>query len=274
MSEVATAACDGCAEQRPVQQLEEVSLPEGGTVVCCPDCRYHAEKLASGTAACEGCGDERAKLDLEPAPMPDGRELDLCPDCLSEAAALHGVDAGADGTPGASDSGGSTTGSGTATASTGGASMPGDDSSDAGAGGAHADGDANADAAGGAKAAADGDAAGAGGLSGKPATTEHVCDQCGEFYSIELYKVQTVDGRSELFCPDCKEEGLREGVVTDVELRRSQAYEVLGLDGGAEDDEVRQAYLRRVKEVHPDRADGDRSEFMLVKQAYERLSDE
>lgn len=49
-------------------------------------------------------------------------------------------------------------------------------------------------------------------------------------------------------------------------------YEVLGVPEGASVEQVRQAYRRLVKAVHPDRA-GDPVQFRLVTQAYEVLSD-
>ena len=55
---------------------------------------------------------------------------------------------------------------------------------------------------------------------------------------------------------------------------REEAYETLGLDPEAGEDEVKQAYRRRVKEVHPDTPSGDEDEFKRVTQAYERLTDE
>lgn len=276
MNEVATDDCEGCDEARPVQQLEEIRLPSGQTVRCCPDCRYHAQQLLENTpGVCEGCGEELPASHLEPTPLTDGRKLDLCSDCVAEASTMFQADrasaarSAGDGASGATGAGvaaggsnavGSDAGRSDASSTTDGVGEGGDDVHD---GVGTADGP-NTD---------DGSDREVAGRTGKPATTDNVCDQCGEFFSIELYKVETVDGRTEEFCPDCKDEGVEEGIVRDVELRRAQAYEVLELDGGADQEEIRQAYLRRVKEVHPDRTDGNRSEFMLVKEAYDRLAE-
>ncbi len=50
-------------------------------------------------------------------------------------------------------------------------------------------------------------------------------------------------------------------------------YEVLGVDEGAEVDEIRKAYARAVDEVHPDggAAGGSKEEFERVQEAYEML---
>ncbi|WP_323675434.1 J domain-containing protein [Halorubellus sp. PRR65] len=53
-----------------------------------------------------------------------------------------------------------------------------------------------------------------------------------------------------------------------------EAYRRLGLDPTADEDAVREAYRERVKEVHPDTADGDEEAFKRVTAAYERLTDE
>jgi len=52
---------------------------------------------------------------------------------------------------------------------------------------------------------------------------------------------------------------------------REEAFRTLGLDPGADEAAVKQAYRDRVKEVHPDNG-GSESEFKRVKKAYERLS--
>jgi hypothetical protein len=57
-------------------------------------------------------------------------------------------------------------------------------------------------------------------------------------------------------------------------LSQTEAYRTLGLDPGADEDAVRDAYRERVKEVHPDRPSGDEDEFKRVNRAYERLTDE
>jgi DnaJ-domain-containing protein 1 len=54
----------------------------------------------------------------------------------------------------------------------------------------------------------------------------------------------------------------------------TEAYRTLGLDPGADEAAVREAYRRRVKEVHPDTPSGDEDEFKRVNRAYERLTDE
>jgi hypothetical protein len=54
---------------------------------------------------------------------------------------------------------------------------------------------------------------------------------------------------------------------------RREAYETLGLDPGADADEVRRAYRTRVKEVHPDTENGDEEAFRRVNRAYETLTD-
>jgi hypothetical protein len=53
---------------------------------------------------------------------------------------------------------------------------------------------------------------------------------------------------------------------------RAEAYRTLGLDPGADEADVREAYRERVKEVHPDRG-GDEESFRRVTRAYEALTD-
>lgn len=53
---------------------------------------------------------------------------------------------------------------------------------------------------------------------------------------------------------------------------RAEAYRRLGLEPGANDAAVKRAYRERVKEVHPDTADGDQETFKRVTRAYERLT--
>ncbi|WP_248516590.1 J domain-containing protein [Salinarchaeum laminariae] len=301
MTAAGTKTCDGCDREGPAQQLEEVILPSGSMVVC-PECRYHAEELAERTVTdCEGCGDRVTAATLSRTELPDGTEMVLCPDCRETVAGGErpaGVTAaaGESGTESTASANGSASASGTDPSATGAGASPSVSNTDSPgtttAGASRTD--SNADEAGPAGAQSGAATASTSSTSGetpgqaatnagdavtdgattKPATTNNTCDQCGGLFSIELYQVVTVDGRTEQFCPDCKDDGLEEGIVRDVELRRAQAYEALGLEGSASSDDVRQAYLQQVKEVHPDRADGDRSEFMLVQQAYERLRDD
>jgi predicted outer membrane lipoprotein len=52
-----------------------------------------------------------------------------------------------------------------------------------------------------------------------------------------------------------------------------EAYGVLGLDPGADENRVREAYRERIKEVHPDTESGDEEEFKRVREAYEVLTE-
>jgi hypothetical protein len=67
--------------------------------------------------------------------------------------------------------------------------------------------------------------------------------------------------------------GRRTAPTTDAGPSRREAYETLGLDPDASDDEVRRAYRTKVKEVHPDADGGDEAAFKRVNRAYERLQD-
>ena len=109
--------------------------------------------------------------------------------------------------------------------------------------------------------------------SDETAVTRNACDGCREEFTVELYRVEMVDGRTQSFCPDCKDEGLADGIVKAVRMRRAEAYATLEVDGDADDETIRTAYLEKVKEAHPDRADGSQSEFKAVKRAYDRLAE-
>lgn len=104
------------------------------------------------------------------------------------------------------------------------------------------------------------------------ATRRNLCSQCHEWVDEELYHVTTIDDRTEEMCPDCKALSEEKGVVASVKMRKSEAREILGVDEGVSDAELRKAFLTQIKSAHPDRKSGTRSAFKLVKEAYERLN--
>lgn len=108
----------------------------------------------------------------------------------------------------------------------------------------------------------------------KASRRRNLCGQCNDWYSIELYRVVTVDDRTEKFCPDCVDRAREDGIVKDVRMRRAEAYEVLGASGFEDADDLRETYIDRVKQVHPDRQGGSRDAFKRVQAAYERLQAE
>ena len=55
-------------------------------------------------------------------------------------------------------------------------------------------------------------------------------------------------------------------------LSPAEAYRRLDLEAGADESEIRRAYRRKVKEVHPDRG-GDEEAFRRVTEAYETLTE-
>ncbi len=100
-----------------------------------------------------------------------------------------------------------------------------------------------------------------------------ICQQCNEWVSAEPFRVTTIDGRNERLCPACKTRAEENGVIRTVELRKSRAREILGVEDGASDERIREAYHTQVKRAHPDRQSGSRSAFQLVKDAYDRLQE-
>ncbi|NHN49716.1 J domain-containing protein [Halostella sp. JP-L12] len=226
--------CEGCGRTLPVDDLYSVTMPDGYTAVCCPECREFAETAAEKQAeldqrrrACDGCGAEHRLESLSEVTLSDGTSVLCCDDCERHVP-----------------------GRGGSTAAGGGESSARNGTGDAG------------------DAAQAGDTVG-----GETAAVRNDCDQCRESFSVELFQVETVDGRTQAFCPDCKDEGLDDGVVRSVRMRRSEAYATLAVDGDADEEAIRDAYLEKVKRVHPDRADGSRAEFKRVKRAYDRLTD-
>ena len=54
---------------------------------------------------------------------------------------------------------------------------------------------------------------------------------------------------------------------------RAAAAGVLGVEPGADEDEVRRAFREKARELHPDAPGGDEAEFKRLRTAYERLTD-
>ncbi|ELY42602.1 J domain-containing protein [Natronorubrum sulfidifaciens] len=101
-----------------------------------------------------------------------------------------------------------------------------------------------------------------------------LCTQCNEWTSAEPFRVTTIDGRTERLCPPCKDSAERDGIIKDVDIRKTRAREVLGVDPGATNDQLRTAFHTQVKRAHPDQQSGSKSAFQLVRDAYERLRED
>lgn len=68
-------------------------------------------------------------------------------------------------------------------------------------------------------------------------------------------------------------EGRRRAPTSSPSLSTEQAYRTLGLEPGADREEIKRAYRQRVKEVHPDTDTGSEEAFKRVNKAYELLSE-
>ena len=53
-------------------------------------------------------------------------------------------------------------------------------------------------------------------------------------------------------------------------LKKSNSYEILGVDKDADEDEIRKAFRKKALETHPDRG-GKKEDFVKVREAYECL---
>ena len=100
------------------------------------------------------------------------------------------------------------------------------------------------------------------------------CTQCHEQSSAEPFRVTTIDERTERLCAECKADAEERGIVASVDMRKTRAREILGVDPDVSDDELRAIYHEQIKRAHPDRKSGSKSAFQLVTDAYERLRDD
>lgn len=56
-------------------------------------------------------------------------------------------------------------------------------------------------------------------------------------------------------------------------MAKRDYYEILGLEKGASDDEIKKAFRRKAVDHHPDKAGGDETKFKEINEAYEVLKD-
>ena len=208
--------CDGCNRSIAVGRLRTVSMPNGNSIACCPQCEPHARaaikklvELDTRRGDCDGCLAEFKPRTLEDVVLTDGTVVTICPDCLREVPGRAGnADRGRD--------------------------VAGEKTEIAG--------------------------------------RKSLCSQCHEWFDDELYQVTLLDDRSETLCESCKASAEAEGIVIDVQTRRTEAREILDVEPGADEDTVRRAYLTQIKNAHPDRNTGSREAFRLVQAAYDRLT--
>ncbi|WP_247004002.1 J domain-containing protein [Halosolutus gelatinilyticus] len=208
-------------------------------------------------AGCEGCGRTVSLDELTTVTMPDGDRVACCPTCAPHARAAANKSRSLDQRRGTCD--GCTgefpeaelreialnDGLVVACCSSCAASAPDEDG-----------------ATGGSSAGPN-----AGGRAGE----QNLCNQCHEWVDEELFRVTTIDDRTEHLCTPCTERAEENGIVKDVALRTARARELLGVEEGASDDEIRAAFHEQVKRAHPDRKSGSASAFQLVTDAYDRL---
>ncbi|WP_323676335.1 J domain-containing protein [Halorubellus sp. PRR65] len=257
--------CEGCGTTRPVDEFETVALPDDGTVAVCEDCREHAESMSRRTSVdghrgdCSGCGERFDVNDMTAVELDDGTTVACCEECASYARAAARTTSDADAFGENADD--NARDAERADADTERADSDADGAGEAGVPDADSDEEAVE-----AVDAADVEETAL-------AETPSICDQCGDWVDVELFEVVTATDRVEEFCPPCKDRARRNGVVREVRMRRAEAYAILDVDPGRAEAVVRDAYLSRIKDVHPDREDGSREAFRRVQRAYERLTD-
>jgi hypothetical protein len=55
-------------------------------------------------------------------------------------------------------------------------------------------------------------------------------------------------------------------------LKKSNSYEILGIDREATIEEIKQAFRKKALEFHPDKCGGDGEMFIKIREAYETLT--
>ena len=100
------------------------------------------------------------------------------------------------------------------------------------------------------------------------------CTQCHEQVSEEPFRVTMIDERTERLCTECKANAEDRGIVAAVDMRKTRAREILGVEPGITDAELRAVYHEQIKRAHPDSKSGSKSAFQLVTDAYDRLRDD
>ncbi|RQG90001.1 J domain-containing protein [Natrarchaeobius halalkaliphilus] len=228
------AGCDGCGRTVPLEKLSTVTMPNGDAVACCPHCEPHARRAAESVSTL----DQRRN-------SCDGCESVFLESELEEIPLADGT------VVSCCRSCAKTSSDGNATAT--------------------AEDDAN-------RSGDDGrtDDRGQGEIVEEPTDElgdeqSYRCTQCTELIEVEPFRITTVDGRTERFCPSCKERAKADGIIASVAMRKTKARDVLGVEKGASPDEIQTAYRGQVKRAHPDRPTGSLSAFELVTDAYERL---
>jgi len=195
MAVVEDGSCDGCGETYDLDDLHVITI-NGEELACCEECRRHAERAAQQSQPeCEGCGDGVPESELEAVELPDGVEIHCCQDCRKEAS----VDLTGDSTSVNSESSGRQGTSGPST---------GPDASTSHSARYRSESHRTTRSNGGRTRSSRAESEPTTEISTETestiANTENVCDNCQESFTIELYQVETIDGRTEEFCPDCE----------------------------------------------------------------------
>lgn len=100
--------------------------------------------------------------------------------------------------------------------------------------------------------------------------TSQFCMSCGQEYRGSLYEVTDPSGQPMYVCARCKE--LLEQSDAHQAAAKQEAYEILGVEPGASQEDIEAAYRERAREAHPDTG-GSKQEFLEVQEAYETLSE-